>query len=153
VDSRSTAPTVTHTYTRNGDFEATLRVVDSTGRSAAASVRVIVGNEFPVVTLTVEPEGGTFQFGDSVTYSVTVQDDTPVDCSQVSVAYILGHDEHGHPLSSSVGCTGTIQTFVDSGHGGAGNLRGVFSATYTDNPGSGLPRLSGSDEVVLTPTP
>lgn len=153
VDSRSTAPTVTHTYTENGDFEATLRVVDSTGRSAAASVRVIVGNEFPVVSLTVEPEGGTFQFGDSVSYSVTVEDNSPVDCTQVSVAYILGHDEHGHPLSSSTGCSGTVQTFVDTGHAGAADLVGVFSASYTDAPGSGLPPLSGSDEVVLTPVP
>jgi hypothetical protein len=115
-------------------------------------VQVIVGNEIPVVTLTVEPEGGTFQFGDAVTYSVTVEDDAPVDCAQVSVAYILGHDEHGHPLSSTTGCSGTIQTFVDSGHAGADNLAGVFNASYTDAPEGGLPPLSGSDEVVLTPT-
>jgi cytochrome c len=152
VDSRSTAPTVTHTYTENGDYEATLRVVDSTGRSAAASVRVIVGNEYPTVTLTVEPAGGTFQFGDLVTYTVTVEDDAPVDCSQVSVAYILGHNQHGHPLTSTTGCTGSLQTLVDTGHAGAENLTGVFNASYTDNPGEGLPPLSGSDEVVLTPT-
>jgi hypothetical protein len=42
---------------------------------------------------------------------------------------------------------------VLTGHAGAGNLRGVFSATYTDSPEGGLPPLSGSDEVVLTPTP
>jgi cytochrome c len=127
-------------------------VVDSTGRSAAASVRVIVGNEYPTVTLTVEPAGGTFQFGDLVTYTVTVEDDAPVDCSQVSVAYILGHNQHGHPLTSTTGCTGSLQTLVDTGHAGAENLTGVFNASYTDNPGEGLPPLSGSDEVVLTPT-
>jgi glucose/arabinose dehydrogenase len=153
VDSRSTGPTVSYTYTENGNFEATLRVVDSTGRSAAASVQVIVGNEFPVVTLTAEPEGGTFQFGDAVTFSVAVEDDTPVDCARVSVAYILGHNQHGHPLSSTTGCSGTIQTFVDTGHAGAANLTGVFVASYTDAPEGGLPPLSGSDEVVFTPTP
>jgi len=42
---------------------------------------------------------------------------------------------------------------VDAGHAGSSNLRGVFDATYTDAPGGGLPPLSGSDEVVLTPTP
>ena len=27
-------------------------------------------------------------------------DDTPVDCSKVTVAYVLGHEQHGHPLSA-----------------------------------------------------
>jgi cytochrome c len=75
-----------------------------------------------------------------------------VDCSQVTVAYILGHNEHGHPLSSTAGCTGTITTFVDSGHAGAGNLQAVFVASYTDTPSDpDVPPLSASDEVVLTP--
>ena len=65
---------------------------------------------------------------------MTVDDDAPVDCARVTVAYILGHDEHGHPLTSTAGCSGTIQTFVDTGHAGASNLRGVFVATYTDAP-------------------
>ena len=150
VDSR--APNPTYTYTENGVYEATLNVTDSTGRRAAASVRIVVGNAVPVVTLTAEPAGGTFQFGDLVTFNVTVQDDAPINCANVVVTYILGHDQHGHPLTSTTGCSGTIQTFVDTGHAGASNLRGVFSATYTDTPGGGLPPLSGTDEVVLTPT-
>ena len=150
VDSRVQNPSFT--YTENGDYEATLNVTDSTGRRAAASVRVVVGNAIPVVTLTAEPEGGTFQFGDAVTFSVSVEDDAPIDCDNVVVSYILGHDEHGHPLTSTTGCSGTIQTFVDTGHAGSSNLRGVFSAAYTDTPEDGLPPLSGSDEVVLTPT-
>jgi len=150
VDSRAQNPSFT--YTENGVYEATLIVTDSTGRRAWASVRIIVGNTIPVVTLTVEPAGGTFQFGDVVTFTVTVEDDTPVDCARVTVAYILGHNEHGHPLSSTAGCSGSIQTFVDTGHAGASNLRGVFVASYTDAPEGGLPPLSGSDEVVLTPT-
>jgi cytochrome c len=151
VDSRAQNPS--YTYTENGAYEATLNVTDSTGRRAAASVQIVVGNTIPVVTLTAEPAGGTFQFGDAVTFNVTVEDDAPINCANVVVTYILGHDEHGHPLTSTTGCSGTIQTFVDTGHAGAGNLRGVFSATYTDTPEGDLPPLSGSDEVVLTPTP
>jgi hypothetical protein len=50
------------------------------------------------------------------------------------------------------GCTGTITTFVDSGHAGAENLRAVFAASYTDTPADpDVPPLTGSDEVVLTP--
>ena len=151
VDSRATSPSFT--YAENGVYEATLRVRDSTGRRAAASVRIIVGNTVPQVALTAEPAGGTFQFGDRVDFDVAITDDTPVDCARVTVAYILGHDAHGHPLSSTSGCSGAIQTFEDSGHAGADNLNGVFVATYTDAPEGDLPPLSGTDEVVLPPTP
>src|SRR4029453_15701955 len=114
VDSRAQNPSFT--YTEDGVYEATLIVTDSTGRRAWASVRIVVGNQIPVVTLPAEPPGGPFQFGDVVTFTVTVEDDAPVDCSRVTVAYILGHNEHGHPLSSTAGCSGSIQTFVDTGH-------------------------------------
>ena len=152
VDSRVANPTFT--YTENGVFDATLRVTDTTGRMASASVTVIVGNTPPVVELTTSPAPGEpFAFGQAVTFTVTVTDDTPVDCSKVSVAYVLGHDQHGHPLSSTSGCTGTITTFVDSGHAGAGNLRAVFVASYTDTPADpDVPPLTDSDEVVLTPS-
>jgi cytochrome c len=150
IDSRQ--PNPTFTYEENGVFDATLKVVDSTGRRAFASVPVMVGNVAPTVELTVVPEGGTFEFGDAVDYEVTITDDSPVDCSTVSVAYILGHEEHGHPLSSTAGCSGTIETFVDSGHAGAANLRGVFVASYTDVPvDPDVPPLTGDDEVVLVP--
>jgi glucose/arabinose dehydrogenase len=153
VDSTERNPT--YTYAENGVYDATLRVTDRTGRSAAASVTIIVGNVAPVVELTTSPAPGEpFAFGQTVTYTVTVDDDTSVDCSTVSVAYILGHEEHGHPLSSTAGCTGSIQTVVDGGHAGADDLRAVFVASYTDAPASpGVPPLSASDEVVLTPTP
>ncbi|MEU0847637.1 PQQ-dependent sugar dehydrogenase [Streptomyces flaveolus] len=152
VDSREANPT--HTFTENAVFDATLKVTDSTGRSAAASVPVVVGNKAPVVSLTTDPapHGGTaFHWGDTVTWKVTVTDDQPVDCSKVSVSFILGHDTHGHPLSSSTGCSGSFETFVDGGHAGADNLKAVFNASYTDTPPDGLPALSGSAEVALTP--
>jgi cytochrome c len=70
----------------------------------------------------------------------------------VQVTYILGHDTHGHPLTTAFGCTGTIQTSL-GGHDPSANLSAVFVAEYTDDPGEGLPALTGSDEVVLVPTP
>ena len=63
VDSRAQNPSFT--YTEDGVYEATLIVTDSTGRRAWASVQIVVGNTIPVVTLTAEPAGGTFQFGDA----------------------------------------------------------------------------------------
>ena len=77
----STAPNPSFTYTTRGIFEATLRVVDSTGRSASNSVRIIVGNQAPVVNLTIMSTTPPFNFGDTVNFTVTVTDDQPVDCS------------------------------------------------------------------------
>ena len=151
----STEPNPTFTYEENGVFDATLKVTDSTGRTAAASVVIIIGNVAPTVELTTSPAPGEpFQFGQQVTYQVTVTDDSPVDCSAVTVGYILGHEEHGHPLSSTAGCTGTITTVVDSGQAGASNLSAAFVASYTDAPEDpNVPPLTGSDEVVLVPNP
>jgi cytochrome c len=69
------------------------------------------------------------------------------------VTYILGHEQHGHPLSTSAGCTGSVTTFLDPGHAGASNLSAVFVAQYTDLGGPGVPPLTGSDEVRLIPNP
>ena len=149
VDSR--APNPTYTFTENGVFNATLKVTDQGGRSGTDYVTIIVGNTPPVVEFVTPQDGDTFAFGDLVPFEVTVTDDQPVDCSRVQVTYILGHDQHGHPLTTAFGCTGTIQT-TSGGHDPGANLSGVFVAEYTDDPGDGLPALTGSDEVVLVPT-
>jgi cytochrome c len=152
VDSRE--PNPEYTYTENGAFDATLKVTDRTGRTAAASVPIIVGNKTPRVTLTTSPAPGEpFAFGQQVHYTVVVEDDAPVDCNKVQVNYILGHDQHGHPLSGSLGCEGTITTSA-AGHEGEDNIRAVFNASYTDEPvEEGVPPLTGSDEVVIPPNP
>ncbi|MBB5775471.1 PQQ-dependent sugar dehydrogenase [Nonomuraea jabiensis] len=151
VDSRS--PQASYTYRQNGLYNATLRVTDDAGRSAATSVRIVVGNAAPVVELVRPAEGQTFTFGDAVEFEVRVTDDQPVDCANVTVDYILGHDEHGHPQTTARGCTGSIQTTVPSGHDPeTDHLTGVFVATYTDPGGADLPPLTGSDEVILQPT-
>ncbi|MBY8870242.1 PQQ-dependent sugar dehydrogenase [Micromonospora sp. PLK6-60] len=150
VDSRQ--PNPTYTYTKNGQFDATLNVTDQAGLSASASVQVVVGNTAPVVELVKPAEGQTFRFGDAVQFEVRVTDDQPVDCARVTVTYILGHDEHGHPQTTASGCSGTIQTTLPGGHDPENdNLTGVFVASYTDPGGDGLPALSGSDQVVLVP--
>ncbi|MET8358814.1 PQQ-dependent sugar dehydrogenase [Micromonospora sp. NPDC005171] len=151
VDSRAANPTFT--YRDNGLYNASLRVTDPGGLSAAASVRVVVGNAPPVVELAKPVAGQPFAFGDTVQFEVRVTDDQPVDCSRVSVTYILGHDTHGHPQTTANGCTGSILTTVPSGHDPeTDHLTGVFVASYTDPGGDGLPSLTDTDEVVLVPS-
>ncbi|WP_246614159.1 PQQ-dependent sugar dehydrogenase [Paractinoplanes bogorensis] len=145
----STALNPTYTFTKNGNYRPTLKVTDPTGRSASAEVILPVGTAAPVVEFITPQEGQPFAFGDTVNFEIKVTDDAPVDCSKVTVTYILGHDQHGHPLSTASGCTGSITTFLDAGHAGASNLTGVFVASYTD---SGDPAQTGTATVVLQPS-
>jgi glucose/arabinose dehydrogenase len=150
VDSRS--PSASYTFKENGLYNATLKVTDPKGRSASTSVRIVVGNAAPVVELVKPVDGDRFSFGDVVEFEVRVTDDQPVDCANVTVDYILGHDDHGHPQTTARGCTGSIQTTEPSGHDPENdNLTGVFVATYTDPGTGGLPPLTGSAQVVLQP--
>jgi cytochrome c len=147
-DVDSTAPNPTFTYRKDGVYLATLKVTDEHGRSASNQVEITVGNQPPVVDLqTVPAPGQPFTQGQTVTYTVNVTDEAATDCSKVQVNYIVGHADHGHPISTTAGCTGTIQTTIPQGHA-AGEITAVFVAQYTD-PGG----LVGSDQVVLRQTP
>jgi cytochrome c len=151
----STEQNPTYTYTKSGVYNATLKVTDATGRSASAEVQVIVGNERPVIEFIKPVAGQPFHFGDTVQVEVKVTDDQPVDCNKVQLSYILGHDTHGHPTSSSTGCTGQFVTSAGGHDPATQNLRAVFAASYSD-PGTGPDgegALTGNAEVVLTPTP
>jgi cytochrome c len=147
----STEPNPTFTYTETGVFDATLRVTDSTGRMAPASIEIVVGNQIPVVTFVTPTPETPFQFGDTVEYEVEIQDDQPVDCSEVRVFYLLGHNEHSHQISDTTGCSGQITASVGD-HGGQTNLFAVFGAEYRDPGVNGEGRLTGTTEVVLRPT-
>ena len=133
----STAANPTKTYTVNGTYAPTLRVTDIAGLTATASLVITVGNTAPSVTLTTPVDGLLFNFGDTVAFQVTASDpeDGPVDCSRVTVAYSLGHDNHQHEITRTTGCTGSITIPTDGEHDAAANIYGVFDATYTDNGG------------------
>jgi glucose/arabinose dehydrogenase len=147
----STAPNPTYTYQENGSYRPTLKVTDTTGRSASAEIPFVVGPIAPVVTFVAPVEGQPFEFGQQVAYEISVLDDEPIDCSRVTVRYILGHDEHGHPITTATGCSGTITTTIP-GHGEGDNLFAVFVAEYTDAPSDpGTPAQTGTAEVILYP--
>lgn len=143
-----------HTYKRNGTYTATVTAKDPSGRTGSASVQIVVGNTAPTVTLQLPQDGQLFSFGDAVPFKVKVtdpEDGRTIDCSKVTVNFILGHDTHGHPLTSANGCSGTIQTSADGGHDENANIFGVFDAQYTDNGGGGQAALTSHDRNVLQP--
>ncbi|MFF0459318.1 PQQ-dependent sugar dehydrogenase [Streptomyces mexicanus] len=150
----STAANPSHTYKKNGTYTATLTAKDTSGRTGSASVQVVVGNTAPQVTLELPQDGQLFSFGDAVPFKVKVtdpEDGRAIDCSKVTVTFVLGHDTHGHPLTSAQGCSGTIQTSADGGHDENANIFGVFDAQYTDNGGGGQAPLTTHARHVTQP--
>ena len=151
---KSTAANPTYTYKTNGTYTATLTAKDATGRTGSASVRIVVGNTAPKVTLQLPEDGQLFSFGDAVPFKVKVtdpEDGRSIDCAKVKVSFVLGHDSHGHPLTTANGCSGTIQTSADGGHDEDANIFGVFDAEYTDNGGGGQEALTTHDQNVVQP--
>nr|MDT0657493.1 ThuA domain-containing protein [Micromonospora sp. DSM 115978] len=135
----STEADPTHTYAAAGNYTAQLTVTNPNGRSAVANVPVTVGNTAPTVTIEFPPDGGFFDWGDQVRYTIAVTDpeDGAIDCDRVQLQVLLGHDEHAHPLEQHTGCTGVVQTQLAAGHGAEANVFAVFEATYTDDGGVG----------------
>ncbi|MEV4351197.1 PQQ-dependent sugar dehydrogenase [Actinoplanes sp. NPDC049596] len=133
----STAANPTKTYASNGTYSATLTVRDPQGATGSASVTVTVGNTAPTITINTPSAGQLVSFGDSVPWSVTVTDpeDGTIDCSKVTMAYVLGHDQHGHQITSQTGCSGTIAIPTDGEHDDAANIFPIFDASYTDKGG------------------
>ena len=145
----STEPNPTHTYTQRGRFTAVLSVIDSQGERTSTSTIITSGNTAPTITIEAPLDGGLFSFGDELEFKVTVTDpeDPTVDCKDVTVKYVLGHDTHGHELQSVSGCRGFLQTGADeASHGG--NVFAVISAEYVDKGSAGgVPALSTTTQV------
>ncbi|MER7006563.1 PQQ-dependent sugar dehydrogenase [Dactylosporangium sp. NPDC000555] len=144
----STAANPTKTYSTNGNYVATLTVRDPQGATGTASVPISVGNTAPTVIVNTPAAGRLTAFGESVPWSVTVTDpeDGTIDCSRVTMAYVLGHDQHAHQITSQTGCSGTITIPVDGEHDDAANIFPIFDASYTDNGG-----LTTHTQSILAP--
>ncbi|MER5347905.1 PQQ-dependent sugar dehydrogenase [Streptomyces mirabilis] len=150
----STAANPSHKYKTNGTYTATVTAKDATGRTGSASVQIVVGNTAPKVVIEQPRDGQLFNFGDPVPFKVKVtdpEDGRAIDCAKVKVTFILGHDSHGHPLTSANGCSGTLQTSADGGHDQDANIFGVLDAEYTDGGGGGQAPLTTHDQNVLQP--
>jgi len=143
----------THTYSVAGNFTATLTVTDADGEFMSATQAITAGNTAPTITVETPPNGGFFNFGDVIDYSVTVtdpEDGAAIDCNDVVVQPALGHVEHAHPYDQYFGCEGSIPVNGDTGHIGA-DIFGVITVTYTDQGADGVAPLTTQEIIVLQP--
>jgi hypothetical protein len=110
---------------------------------------ITAGNTSPTVVVNTPVAGGTFAFGNGIPFTVNVTDDGPINCAEVQVTFVLGHDTHGHAEAGTTGCSGVLPTDAnDVAHGG--NVFGVVSATYTDHGDStGANTLSTTSQVQI----
>jgi PKD repeat protein len=146
----SVDPNPTYIYTANGVYTAKLTVTDSSGKTDIKTTQITVGNTAPKITITTPAEGGFFDWGDKIPFTVTVQDaeDGAGDCSKVEVTFVLLHDDHGHGEQNLIGCSGTLQTLAeDINHGG--HLAGGISVSYTDKGSGGQPALTTIQQTVV----
>jgi PKD repeat protein len=151
----STSANPSHTYTTVGNYTAVLTVTNSAGKSSTSSLTITAGNTAPTLTITSPPNGGLFDWGDKVNFAVTVTDpeDGAIDCGQVKIQAILGHDTHGHPLDQYTGCSATVTTTLSNGHSDGDNVFYVIEASYTDKGGSGgaAAPITGRAQITLQP--
>ena len=78
------------------------------------------------------------------TITVTDPEDGTIDCTKVKMTYVLGHDSHGHQITSSNGCSGTITIPVDGEHDDGGqHLRGLRRRVHRQRrPGADHPHAA-----------
>ncbi|MDX6740612.1 carbohydrate-binding protein [Actinocorallia sp. A-T 12471] len=133
----STAANPSHTYTANGTYNVTLTVRDPDNATGTASLQIGVGNTAPTVTINTPSDGQLFSFGDTVPFQITASDpeDGSVNCARAKMTYVLGHDSHGHQITSQNGCSGSLTIPVDGEHDEAANIFAVFDAEYADSQG------------------
>lgn len=154
----STEPSPTHIYTANGTYTALLTVTDTAGNATATSFEIVVGNSMPTVTLHTPSKGTFFDWGEPVSFSLSVSDpedgsttDGSIDCASVTLQLFLGHDDHAHPLEQINACEGTF-VVTDEDHGGEGDrLFYVVEATYTDQGAGVASSLTARSQHLLQP--
>ncbi|MDH6181902.1 sugar phosphate isomerase/epimerase/putative cell wall-binding protein/glucose/arabinose dehydrogenase [Microbacteriaceae bacterium SG_E_30_P1] len=147
--------TASHTYTELGAYTARLRVADDGGKFGLTSRQISVGNQAPTVIADYPGNGGFFDWGQAIPFSISTEDaedGAETVCSRVAWTYGLGHDEHAHPEVSGTGCTGSFRTDPNSPeHGPGALLYGAVVVTYTDNGAGGLPPATGETTIRLNP--
>ncbi len=146
----------THAYAVAGNFLASVRVSDSRGRSATRTFEISAGNTAPVVTFTSPPDGGFFDWGDAIDWSVRVDDAEDgstttgaIAAGAVVVDTLLGHANHGHGIAQTTGLHGTA--VASNNHAFGDDLFLAIEASYTDAGAPAVAPATGIGTIILQP--
>lgn len=152
----STAANPSHVYATAGTYQALLTVTDSEGLSAHASLTISAGNHAPVVAFLNPPHRGFFDWGDSVDFQVTAEDeedgstaDGSIQATDVLFEASLGHADHQHNEVQENLLVGSITIPRDESHAFGEDLSYVLDASYADQGAPGVEPVTGAAKVVL----
>lgn len=97
---QTTTAIVSHTYTANGLYAASLKVRDPTGlESPPDTVSIAVGNSPPTPVISSPAAGATFDVGQTITLvgSATDLQDGTLPASSLTWTVLRFHGDHTHP--------------------------------------------------------
>ena len=137
---------------RRARYTARLLVTDPTGKTGTSTVVITVGNTRPSVEIVIPPQGGLYDWGDSIRYEIEVSDpeDGAIDCEDVVIEPGIFHDEggnaHVHPGVLDDGLRGRrTRCRRTPATRRAPTSRVVLTARYTDAGAPGSDPLTGAD--------
>jgi glucose/arabinose dehydrogenase len=108
---------VSHQYTVNGTYVATLTVTDSQGASDSATTTITVGNRSPSVSILSPADESTYVVGQTINLQgvgCDLDDGGPLPDGAFTWRITLFHNTHTHPFLT---LTGASNSFVIPDHG------------------------------------
>jgi hypothetical protein len=127
-------PTVSHTYTKNGDFAATLKVTDSRGKISSNTALVDIGVELPVDRIVSDKTHGSRGPFDVVLYDRSVHPDGTgdVECrtegNGYTIIYTFGSQ---YTVTGSATSTPTVTNGATVASHGAGPNANQYQVKLT----------------------
>ena len=114
----ATTPQAAFTYTLPGSYTATLRVTDSQGASATATIVITVGNTSPTASINSPAPGTTWKVGDVISFSGSASDvqDGALPASALTWSLVQYHcpsNCHAHTIQDFTGVSSGSFTAPD----------------------------------------
>ena len=144
----ATTANASHTYSKAGSYQATLRVTSNGVTTSSNTISITVGTP-PTATITAPADGTLFSAGDTLTFTGTGNDPGvgTLPASALSWTIDFLHDDHAHPATSGTGASISYTVPMDGhDHDFNGNTRYRVTLTATDADG-----LTGTKVIKVLP--